>query len=72
MLRRAGISLLVSILAALWGFSGVFPKTGSYGQALFLLASAFFLLSALFSLFEERAESGADDPASAAISQDDP
>jgi len=59
MLKRAGISLIVALIAALWAFTGFFPVTGAFGQAVFLVASGVFVLSLLFSLFEEKASAGA-------------
>lgn len=53
MLRHAFISLVTALIAAVWGFSGIFPVTGQAGQILFFTATGFLVLSLLFSLFEE-------------------
>ena len=56
MLRRAAISFATALVAAGWGFSGLFPVTGTAGKMLFFAAVGFLLLSLLFSLFEETPE----------------
>jgi len=56
MLRRAGFSLVLTLIAAVWGFSGILHVTAPFGRMLFYLAAAFSLLSLLFSLFEAAAE----------------
>ncbi len=53
MLRRACISLGTALIAAVWGFTDLFPVTGIAGQVLFYTATGFLVLSLLFSLFEE-------------------
>ena len=52
MLRRAGFSLVLALVAAIWGFTGILRVTAPFGKILFFVAAAFCLLSLLFSLFE--------------------
>ncbi len=56
MLKRAGISLVIALVAALWGFSGIFRVTALFGRVLCFVAAGFCLLSLLLSLFEAAAE----------------
>jgi uncharacterized membrane protein YtjA (UPF0391 family) len=62
MLKRAGISLVVTLVAAVWGFTGTLPFTAPFGRILFFIAAGFFLLSLLFSLFEPGAGPRSRDP----------
>jgi len=52
MLKRAGVSFVVAIVAALWGFSGVLQVTAPFGRFLCFIAAGFGLLSLMLSLFE--------------------
>lgn len=52
MLKRARVSLVVALVAAIWGFAGILRVTAPFGRILFFLAAAFCLLSLVFSLFE--------------------
>jgi uncharacterized membrane protein YtjA (UPF0391 family) len=52
MLRRAGFFLVLTLIAALWGFAGILRVTAPLGRVLFYIAAAFCVLSLLFSLFE--------------------
>ncbi len=61
MLRRAGISLVLALVAALWGFSGVLRVTAPFGRIIFFIAAGFCLLSLLLSPFEAAAEPEAND-----------
>jgi len=53
MLKRAAFSLAMAGVCGMWGFTGWFHATGGLGQFLFFAASGTFMLSLLFSLFEE-------------------
>ena len=52
MLKRAGISMLVALVAAFFGFTGLLQTTAVFAQDVFYILSAFALLSLMFSLFE--------------------
>lgn len=56
MLKRAGVSLVVALIAAVWGFAGVLHVTAPFGRLLFFVAAAFCVLSLIFSLFEAAPE----------------
>ena len=57
MLKRAGVSFVIAVVAALWGFSGVLQVTAPLGRVLCFIAAGFGLLSLLLSLFERPAHS---------------
>ena len=56
MLKRAGISLIIALVAAVLGFGGLLDHTAVVAQAFAYVFSGFCLLSLLFSLFEEKPE----------------
>jgi uncharacterized membrane protein YtjA (UPF0391 family) len=56
MLRRAGFSLVLALIAAVWGFTGILHVTAPFGRIVFFVAAGFCLLSLMFSLFEGGAE----------------
>jgi uncharacterized membrane protein YtjA (UPF0391 family) len=53
MLKRARRWLLIALVAAGFGFTGLLRTTAIIAQAVFYLSSAFVFLSLLFGLFEE-------------------
>ncbi len=53
MLKRARIWLGISLVAAVFGFTGILEGTAYLAQDLFYICAVFVLLSLLFSLFEE-------------------
>jgi uncharacterized membrane protein YtjA (UPF0391 family) len=56
MLKRARTWLVIALVAALFGFTGILQSTAMIAQDLFYLCSAFAVLSVLLSLFEGQAE----------------
>ncbi len=58
MLRRAGNWVLVALIAALFGFTGILHWTAGIAQSVFFVCIAFGLLSLLLSLFEEPSPRG--------------
>jgi uncharacterized membrane protein YtjA (UPF0391 family) len=57
MLKRARTWLVIALVAAIFGFTGLLQNTAMIAQSLFYLCSAFSIISVLFSLFEEEPES---------------
>ncbi len=57
MLRRAGVSSLLALIAALLGFTGLLQSTALIVQAAFFVFVAFAFLSLIFSLFEPAGKS---------------
>ena len=53
MLRRAGNWVLVAVIAAFFGFTGILHWTAAIAQTVFFVCIGFGILSLLFSLFEE-------------------
>ena len=53
MLKRAGLSLLMALIAGAWGFSGNFHVTGPFARMLCPIFIGLAVVSVLFSLFEE-------------------
>lgn len=53
MLRRARIWMEGGLVGAFFGFTGILDATAILAQALCLVCCFFFLLSLLFSLFED-------------------
>jgi uncharacterized membrane protein YtjA (UPF0391 family) len=60
MLKRARRWLLIALVAAGFGFTGLLRTTAIIAQAAFYLAAAFGFLSLLFGLFEESGPSQAE------------
>ncbi len=56
MLRRAGNSLVIALVAALFGFTGILHITAVFAQVVFFVFIAVTFLSLLFSLFEPPTE----------------
>ena len=55
MLRRAGLCMVVAIIAAIFGFTGILHWTAIIAQSVFYVCFGMCVLSLLFSLFEESA-----------------
>ena len=53
MIKRARLSLVIAIVTAVLGFSGVLRATAPIAQMVCFLSLAFAAISLLFSLFEE-------------------
>lgn len=53
MLRRAVNWVVVALIAAFFGFTGILHWTASIAQSVFYVCMGFGVLSLLFSLFEE-------------------
>jgi len=53
MLKRAVNWVIVALIAALFGFTGILRFTAPIAQSVFFVCMAFGILSLLFSLFEE-------------------
>jgi uncharacterized membrane protein YtjA (UPF0391 family) len=53
MLKRAGNWVLVALVAALFGFTGILHWTAGIAQSVFFICTAFGVFSLLLSLFEE-------------------
>ena len=53
MFRRAGIALVVALVAAMLGFTGLLHNVAGIVQVIFYLGLGFCGLSLLFGLFEE-------------------
>jgi len=53
MVRRARKWLLIALIAAGFGFTGLLRSTAVIAQAVFYVSSSFVVLSLLFGLFEE-------------------
>lgn len=53
MLRHARKWLLIALIAATFGFTGLLRSTAMIAQAVFYAAAGFTLLSVLFWLFED-------------------
>ena len=58
MLRRAAYCLVVALIAAIFGFTGILQWTAGIAQSVFFVCFALCVLSLLFSLFEEPAAPG--------------
>ncbi len=58
MLKRAANWVLVALIAALFGFTGILRWTAGIAQSVFFICSAFGLFSLLLSLFEEPSPRG--------------
>jgi uncharacterized membrane protein YtjA (UPF0391 family) len=58
MLKRAGNWVLVALIAALFGFTGILRWTAGIAQSVFFVCIAFGLFSLLLSLFEEPSPRG--------------
>ena len=58
MLRRAGISMVIALIAAVLGFTGLLDKTAPVLRAVCFIFAGLSLLSLLFSLFEDNTEPG--------------
>jgi uncharacterized membrane protein YtjA (UPF0391 family) len=56
MLKRAYSCVIVAIIAAIFGFTGLLQWTAIIAQSVFFVCFAVCLLSLLFSLFEEPSE----------------
>jgi uncharacterized membrane protein YtjA (UPF0391 family) len=56
MLRRAGTCLVIALIAAIFGFTGILHWTAFIAQSVFFVCFGFCILSLLFSLFEEPSE----------------
>jgi uncharacterized membrane protein YtjA (UPF0391 family) len=54
MLKRARLSALIAIVAALFGFTGIVENTAVIAQSVFYPVAAVTLLSLLLCLFEEK------------------
>ena len=52
MLKRAGNWVLVALIAALFGFTGILRWTAGIAQSVFFICTAFGAFSLLLSLFE--------------------
>ena len=52
MLKRAGNWVLVALIAALYGFTGILRWTAGIAQSVFFICIAFGAFSLLLSLFE--------------------
>ena len=52
MLRRAARCLVIALLAAIFGFTGILRTTAGIAQSVFFVCFGFCILSLLFSLFE--------------------
>lgn len=52
MLKRAGNWVLVAVIAAFFGFTGILHWTAAIAQTVFFVCAAFGVLSLLLSLFE--------------------
>lgn len=52
MLKRAGNWVLVALIAALFGFTGILRWTAGIAQSVFFICIAFGVFSLLLSLFE--------------------
>ncbi|HZR17041.1 MAG TPA: DUF1328 domain-containing protein [Verrucomicrobiae bacterium] len=55
MLKRAANCVVVALIAAIFGFTGVLHWTAPIAQSVFFVCIAVAVLSLLFSLFEEPA-----------------
>jgi uncharacterized membrane protein YtjA (UPF0391 family) len=53
MLKRAAVCVLIAVVAALFGFTGILQRTDGIAQLVCVLFAAVSILSLLFSLFEE-------------------
>ncbi|HWX19710.1 MAG TPA: DUF1328 domain-containing protein [Candidatus Binatia bacterium] len=53
MLKRAGYSLVIALVFAMLGFTGMLQKTAPIAQTCCFVYVGFCILSLLFSLFEE-------------------
>lgn len=53
MLRRAARCMVIALVAAIFGFTGILRWTAVIAQSVFFVCSAMCVLSLLFSLFEE-------------------
>lgn len=55
MLKRAVNCVIVALIAAIFGFTGILRSTAGIAQSVFFVCLGFCVLSLLFSLFEEPA-----------------
>jgi uncharacterized membrane protein YtjA (UPF0391 family) len=53
MLKRAAHCVVIAVIAAIFGFTGILHWTAGIAQSVFFLFLAFCILSLLFSLFED-------------------
>jgi len=53
MLKRAAHCVVIAVIAAIFGFTGILHWTAGIAQTVFFVFFAFCILSLLFSLFEE-------------------
>lgn len=53
MLRRAARWMVIALIAAIFGFTGILHWTAMIAQSVFFVCFGMSLLSLLFSLFEE-------------------
>lgn len=58
MLRRAAHCMVIALIAAIFGFTGILHWTAAIAQAVFFVCFGMSMLSLLFSLFEEPATPG--------------
>jgi uncharacterized membrane protein YtjA (UPF0391 family) len=59
MLKRAGNFVVIALIAAMFGFTGILRWTAVIAQSVFFVVGALCLLSLLLSLFEEPTTPGA-------------
>jgi uncharacterized membrane protein YtjA (UPF0391 family) len=55
MLKRAANCVVIALIAAIFGFTGILHWTAGIAQSVFYVCLAVCILSLLFSLFEEPA-----------------
>ncbi len=58
MLRRAAYCMVIALIAAMFGFTGLLHNTEGIAQSVFFVCFGMSVLSLLFSLFEEPARPG--------------